>query len=585
MTAAERGAGLGNRALGDVSRASGDVLEFTAHSLEEYHLICRSLRNRDDGKQVFFRGQVHGFDPQSSEEREPTDDDDRIRRDHLRQAWEVTAVAALAGYGRGPLSEAGVMGVLQHYGFRSWFIDVTDDEMVGLWFARHRYAASTGLAPRPPAGADEANSEQGHVHVDLSELLTFDTVRHEPVTADDDGKVEAGLVFVFAVDSDSPHLLDLRSKVPDAALRVHRQRGSGLLPDNGSYAPFLVARIAVAFPAPAELFSGSTLLSTVELFPGPDEDEFYELLLRTPRFPVDASKSAAPGRSPDGASVSATTASVSATTKRYYVDPLGIPLYESAGMTQHIPLLWGRAVENYTTVCLSCLGMTEATVDMPFTAPGGARGSRFTPEMILGEGRTEATGELSGGQDGEGQAGAGEAPRVGEESAPLASESAESVGSDDDVRRPTVPFANWPADFRLFLRLPVLGNLAEFVHSESPFPVLRGFIVQGHAAHIEVWSVSELADGAHSSWPPLTEPGLSYSWPLDLRVLTADLGVKAGDDLDMALMGARMADYFNALERGEAELFRTGPHQFGFYWVNPGGVVPIGSRWVPESTG
>ncbi|MFJ5833571.1 hypothetical protein [Streptomyces sp. NPDC093089] len=527
------------------------MVEFAAHSLEEYRRICQSLRNRDDGKQVFFRGQVHGYDPQSSEEREPADDDDRIRRDHLRHAWEVTAIAALAGYGHGSLSEAGVMGVLQHYGFRSWFIDITDDEMIGLWFARHRYAPSTGLAPRPLAEADEAAPGHEHVHVDLSELLMFDTVRHEPVAVDGDGKVEPGLVFVFAVDRDSPHLLDLRSNVPEVALRVHRQRGSGLLPDNGSYAPFLVARIEVAFPAPAELASGSTLLSTAELFPGPDEDEFYKLLLRTPRFPFDVVQQAAPDRSPGEVSVSATT-------KRYFVDPLDIPLYESPGMTRHIPLLWGRAVEDYTTVCLSCLGMTEATVDLPFTAPGGARGSRFTPEMILGNGQTEAADEHV-----------------------RPDESADS----GDVPRPTLPpFAHWPAESRLFLRLPVMGNLAEFVHSENPFPVLRGFIIQGHSEHIEVWSVSELADGAHTSWPALAEPGLSYAWPLDPRVLTADMGAKAGHDLDFAICGVRMAGYFNALERGEAELFRTRPHQFGFYWVNPGGVVPIGSRWVPDST-
>ncbi|MEX0172033.1 hypothetical protein [Streptomyces sp. LMG1-1-1.1] len=552
-------------------------MEFTAHSLEEYHLVCQSLRNRDAGKQVFFRGQVHGFDPQSSEEREPADDDDRIRRDHLRQAWEVTAVAALGGYGRRSLSEAGVMGVLQHYGFRSWFIDVTDDEMIGLWFARHRYTPSTGLAPRPPAEADEAAPEHEHAHVDLSELLTFDTVRHEPVAVDGDGKVEPGLVFAFAVESGSPHLLDLRSNVPEAALRVHRQRGSGLLPDNGSYARFLVARIVVAFPAPAELFSGPTLLSTAELFPGPDEDEFYKLLLRTPRFPVDESQSAPPDRSRGEAAISATT-------KRHFVDPLDIPLYESPGMTRHIPLLWGREVENYTTVCLSCLGMTEATVDLPFTAPGGARGSRFTPEMILGKRRTEAAHELGGGHDGSGRASAEGTRGVEQGGPPLAPEPEESVGSDDAPRPTLPPFAKWPAESRLFLRLPVLGNLAEFVHSENPFPVLRGFIVQGHAEHIEVWSVSELADGAHSSWPPITEPGLSYPWPLDPRALTAELGAAAGDELDVAVFGARMAGYFNALERGEAELFRTGPHQFGFYWVNPDGVVPIGSRWVSDST-
>ncbi|MFJ6837624.1 hypothetical protein [Streptomyces sp. NPDC091209] len=551
-------------------------MEFTAHSLEEYQRICKSLKNRDDGKQVFFRGQVHGYEPQSSEERPPVDDEDRIRRDLLRHAWETTAYATLVGSGRGSVSPAAVMGVLQHYGFRSWFIDVTDDEMVGLWFARHKYTASTGCAPRPLAEVDDASPEHEHVHIDLSELLMLDIVRHEPVKDDDDGRVEPGFVFVFAVDSDSPHLLDLRSNVPTSALRVHRQSGSGLLPDDGSYVPFLLARIAVTFPAPAELYSGSTLLSTTELFPGPDEDEFYKLLLRTPRFPVDEGKPMVPDQSPDDASTPTPT-------HRRFADPLGIPLYESAGMVGHIPLLWDRAVNNCTGECLTCLGMTEATVDMPFTAPGGAQGSRFRPEEVLDETRTESPGEAHAGQAIEGRAGASGAPQPSEEHPLLASVPAEPVDSQGE-RCLTTPFANWPAESRLFLRTMVMGNLPEFVSSENPFPLLRGFIVQEHAKHIEVWSVSELTDGALCSWPPLAEPGLRYPWPLEPQAFAAKLGEVVGDELDAALIGMLMGGYFNAIERGEAALFQTGPHQFGFYWVHSDGVAPIGNPWTPATT-
>lgn len=559
------------------SRVPGEVLEFTANSLEEYQLICESLRNRgDDGKQIFFRGQVHGHEPQSSEERPARDDDDRILRDLLREAWEMTAVATLAGAGSGPLDRPAVMGVLQHYGFRSWFIDITDDDMVGLWFARHTYTASDGIAPRPPTGADEESPDQGHAHMDLSELLAFEVVRHEPVEADSDGRVEPGLVFVFAVKGDSPHLLNLRSSVPEAALRVHRQSGWGLLPVNGSYEPFLLARIAVTFPAPAELYSGSTVLSTAELFPGPDEDDFYKRLLRTPRLPVAESKRESPGRASDD------TAASSATHRRF-ADPLGIPLYESPGMLDHIPQLWARAVDDYTTFCLACAGLAEVTVDMPFTMPGGARGSRFTPEEILGETRTEVPSEPLAVRDGEVREPSGGVSPPGREDHVLASRRAKS-SSSQGARRLAAPFANWPAESRMFLRIPVLSNLPEFVSSESPFPLLRGFIVQGHAERIQVWSVSELADGAISAWPPITDPGLCYPWPLEPQAFASTLDTAVADELDRALFGLRMAAYFNELDRGEAELFRTGRHQFAFYWVNPGGVVPIGSRWAPPTT-
>ncbi|MFB6519601.1 FRG domain-containing protein [Streptomyces sp. NPDC056401] len=553
------------------------MVEFTANSLEEYQRICESLRNRDDGKQVFFRGQVHGYEPQSSEERPTKDNDDRVIRDLLREAWEMTAVATLARAGSRSLNTAAVMGVLQHYGFRSWFIDITDDEMVGLWFARHKYTPVGGVAPRPPAVADEGSPDGGHAHIDLSELLVFEAVRHEPVVADSDGKVAPGLVFVFAVNSDSQHLLDLRSNVPEAALRVHRQSGSGLLPDNGSYEPFLLARITVTFPAPAELYSGSTLLSTAELFPGPDEDDFYKHLLRTPRLPNNASKPASPGQSPEGAA--------SPVRHRLFADPLGIPLYESPGTVDHIPLLWAHAVDNYTTVCLACIGLAEVTVDMPFTTRGGARGSRFTAKEVFGETCIEAPIEHVAGQDGDGSEHSGGAHRPGHEDHGLASGPAESSGPHG-ARRLTVPFANWPAESRMFLRIPVLSNLPEFVSSESPFPVLRGFIVQGHADRIEVWSVSELVDGAISLWPPTTEPGLSYPWPLELEAFADKLETAVAEELDFVLFGVRLADYFNALDRGEAELFWTAGrhHHFDFYWVNPGGVVPIGSRWVPPAT-
>lgn len=545
-----------------------DVVDFTAHSLEEYQRICESLKDRDDGKQIFFRGQVHDYEPQSSEERPPVDDEERIRRDLLRHAWETTALATLVGLSRGPISPAAVMGVLQHYGFRSWFIDITDDEMVGLWFARHKYTTLNAFAPRPPAEVDDASPEHEHACIDMSELLMLDMVRHEPVKADDDdGKAETGFVFVFAVDSDSPHLLDLRSNVPASALRVHRQSGSGLLPDNGSYARFLLARIAVTFPAPAELYSGSALLSTAELFPGPDEDEFYKLLLRTPRFPVDESKPTVPDQSPGDPSGSTPA-------HRSAVDPLGIPLYESAGMMEHIPLLWNRVVNNCTRECLTCLGITEATVDMPYTAPGGAQGSRFTPEEILGETRTELP---------DGQAGDGAAPQPGEEQPLFASAPLEPIGSQGE-RCLTTPFANWPAESRLFLRTMVMGNLPEFVSAENPFPLLRGFVVQEHTQHIEVWSVSEWAGGALCSWPPLAEPGTRYPWPLEPQAFAVKLDKVVGDELDAALIGMLLGGYFNAIERGEAALFQTGRHQFGFYWVRPDGVAPIGSLWTPSTT-
>ncbi|POG46000.1 hypothetical protein BV881_18335 [Streptomyces sp. ZL-24] len=550
-------------------------MEFAARSLEEYQRICEALKNRDDGKQVFFRGQVHGYEPQSSEERPPVDDEERIRRDLLRHAWEATAFATLVGSSGGPVSPAAVMGVLQHYGFRSWFIDVTDDEMVGLWFARHKYTASNGCAPRPLAKVDDASPEHERACIDLSELLMLDMVHHEPVKVDDDGKAEPGFVFVFAVDSDSPHLLDLRSNVPASALRVHRQSGSGLLPDNGSYAPFLLARIEVTFPAPAELYSRSTLLNTAELFPGPDEDEFYKLLLRTPRFPVDEWKSTVPGQSPDAPSASTPA-------HQRFVDPLGIPLYESAGMVEHIPLLWDRAMNNCTRECLTCLGMTEATVDMPFTAPGGARGSRVTPREILDETRTESPGEAHAGQASGGGAYVGAAPQPGEGHPLFASVPAEPIDSQGE-RCLITPFANWPAESRLFLRTMVMGNLPEFMNSENPYPLLRGFIVQEHANHIEVWSVSELADGALSSWPPLAEPGLCYPWPLEPQAFADKLGEVVGDELDTALIGMLIGDYFNAIECGEAALFQTGAHQFGFYWVHPDGVAPIGSPWTPTT--
>ncbi|MFF7890656.1 FRG domain-containing protein [Streptomyces sp. NPDC007907] len=552
-----------------------DVAEFTAHSLEEYQHICESLKNREDGKNVFFRGQVHGYEPQSSEERPPEDDEDRIRRDLLRHMWETTALATLVSSDHGSVSRGAVMGVLQHYGFRSWFIDITDDEMVGLWFARHKYMAFTGCAARPLAEVGGANSEHEHVHIDMSELLMLDMVRHEPVKANHDGLVGPGFVFVFAVDSDSPHLLDLRSDVPTSALRVHRQSGSGLLPENGSYEPFLLARIVVTFPAPAELYSGSTLLSTAELFPGPDEDEFYRLLLRTPRFPDDESMPTTLGQSPDE--------TVPTTTHRRFTDPLGIPLYESAGVVEHIPLLWDRAVKNCTTECLTCIGITEATVDMPFTEPGGARGSRFRPEEILDEKRSESLGEADAGQADVAGADAGGAPTPSEEPPGFGSVPADPADSQGE-RNLTTPFANWPAESRLFLRTMVMGNLPEFVSSENPFPLLRGFVVQGHAEHIEVWPVSEWPDGSLCSWPALAEPGLRYTWPLEPQALAAKLSDVTGDELDAVRIGMLMGGYFNAIERGEATLFRTGAHQFGFYWVHPDGVTPIGTLWTPTTT-
>src|SRR5260370_12221676 len=103
------------------------------------------------------------------------------------------------------------MAVLQHYGHRSWFIDVSMSPDVGLWFARHRFVAKKAvIQPRQTTHKTDRPLDHAFANVTLAS--------YAPHNGD-------GFVFVFTVPGDDPALLlNLHRLLPASFLRVHAQR-------------------------------------------------------------------------------------------------------------------------------------------------------------------------------------------------------------------------------------------------------------------------------------------------------------------------------------------------------------------------
>lgn len=160
------------------------------------------------------------------------------------------------------------MALLQHYGFRSWFVDITSDPEIAAWFATHKYISGRILVA------------QGHIHSDPdpSAHLTdrsaavVSTARYERCDTD-------GFLFVFQASNDRGSAYSLSETLSPSALRVHRQKGGALIPplDGLPVSSLLLATFII---------DGSIVLperlNAHWLFPPPSADEVYKKLLRVP---------------------------------------------------------------------------------------------------------------------------------------------------------------------------------------------------------------------------------------------------------------------------------------------------------------
>lgn len=223
------------------------------------------------GVDVLFRGQTRHFVDADGKPNIPTSFARHGCVPPLMQRWAHyagTSIQALAGPGSPEPSIELEQAVLQHYGWRSFYIDVTKSPNVAAWFASHRFVSKVHL----------------HLCEDCFEdpiLLRIEQAVYEA------SEESTGHIYVISTEHASvagARFLDLNQEITsDAPLRFHAQ-AAGLL---GPYTYGLLAESVIAhLLVPTELLSSYAREGGIDeasqLFPTRLQDPLLRLLLATP---------------------------------------------------------------------------------------------------------------------------------------------------------------------------------------------------------------------------------------------------------------------------------------------------------------
>lgn len=171
--------------------------------------------------------------------------------------------------------EAAHEALLQHYGFRTSWIDLVDNVWVALWFACHRARASGRLSEYLHFEIRSPHKEpNGHAYILL--------------VAADHGKNTYQSAGVHV--GKNTELIDLRVTAPSIFLRPHAQHGLLFRVRGGNvmrpidYGSQIRGILRIALPDALAWLGSGQMLGVHALFPPPYYDYGYNLLLDQ-RFP------------------------------------------------------------------------------------------------------------------------------------------------------------------------------------------------------------------------------------------------------------------------------------------------------------
>lgn len=175
------------------------------------------------------------------------------------------AITAFSG-GEGPGLEL-VQALLQHYGWRSFYVDLSANVHVGCWFAGHSYS-------------EEVVLEMGEDYEERPVLLRHRSATYRP-------HAEAG--HLYAVDparasKGDARCIDLRSELgTDFSARYEKQAGWLVGPLADPLEPeCVVAHVSGPGLVFQELAREGGLCETADLFPAASQDAFLEMFESVP---------------------------------------------------------------------------------------------------------------------------------------------------------------------------------------------------------------------------------------------------------------------------------------------------------------
>lgn len=156
------------------------------------------------------------------------------------------------------------LALMQHYGYRSFFVDVTEDPEIALWFALSKFVKKT-----VPIYVDNLRLR--------SAKLTW--ARYQTVSS--------GFIYVLGIDEEllGQRYISLTKLMPSVATRVFRQK-SGAISCGGKRRgadDLVLCKMEISNPD-MNLINKAEKYTTKFLFPPPYEDRVYKCLCTIPYY-------------------------------------------------------------------------------------------------------------------------------------------------------------------------------------------------------------------------------------------------------------------------------------------------------------
>jgi len=226
----------------------------------EYQL--ERFRSKYKHKQLIFRGQVKDYPLVPSIRRGKGKTPSAGCIPWLTANWSMCAERLVSKFKKSEATAIETQAVLQHYGYRSFFIDVTSDPEVALWFALHKF-----------------KSEKTPLYIDRQlRSAIFQWSQYVPCLT--------GFMYLILIPENGSNnqYFDLTSIMPTDAIRIHKQKAGAIFCPQKlrSMDNFVIAKLQIIDDG---WFRDSNRnLRFTELFPPPSVDIFYRSLCTVPYF-------------------------------------------------------------------------------------------------------------------------------------------------------------------------------------------------------------------------------------------------------------------------------------------------------------
>jgi hypothetical protein len=231
----------------------------------------RTLRERfaSQSADSLFRGQVAHYESQDGAPKIDTSFNRKGCVPPMMIKWQHYAKEILRVLS-GPESDAHgnlTDAILQHYGWRSFFVDVTLSPAVAAWFASHSYSSL-----KPIIEMTEGVNEE-------FVILVHNAPKYVPV----DGPGNIYIISKSKAETESAKFIDLTEiECEGTQPRFHAQRGCLIGPLSRLSPLAIVERWIVPMKLLSEVAAEGGLHRTEDLFPARENDIFLKLLLAVP---------------------------------------------------------------------------------------------------------------------------------------------------------------------------------------------------------------------------------------------------------------------------------------------------------------